>query len=60
MIGYCEKCEEYRTDTSQDAWGFVWNGAAPQCQRCGSIVEPLNNSQHDEFAAEFNGEDESE
>jgi hypothetical protein len=48
MKGYCEKCEEYRTDTGDDVWGFVWYSGAPLCQRCQSVVDFAPNGQDNE------------
>jgi len=40
---YCPTCEEYRTDSGHDAWGFVWFAGIPVCQRCMSVVEFTSN-----------------
>jgi len=45
---YCARCEEIRTDTGEDAWGFVWYAGAAICQRCQSVVEFTPNSQENE------------
>jgi|GEM_PF-2394539 len=49
MKGYCPRCEEIRTDSGDDAWGFVWHAAVPQCQRCGSVVELSEDSKQNEL-----------
>ena len=51
-------CGEYRTDNGDDAWGFLMNGGAPQCQRCGSIIELGNNGQSDSSADDIDLGDE--
>jgi len=45
---YCLRCEEVRTDSRDDAWGFVWYAGAPICQRCQSVVEITSNGQENE------------
>lgn len=40
---YCPTCEEFRTDSGNDAWGFVWFAGIPICQRCQSVVEFTSN-----------------
>jgi hypothetical protein len=45
---YCPRCEEYRTDTGEDAWGFIWFAGAPVCMRCQSIVDFSSNGQEEE------------
>ncbi len=45
---YCPTCQEIRSDTGEDAWGFIWHTGAPVCQRCQSIVDLTNNGQAEE------------
>lgn len=52
MRAYCAKCEEYRTDDGNDAWGFIWYATSPICQRCAGVVEIINNS-HEEPPPDF-------
>jgi hypothetical protein len=58
-VAYCPRCEEIRTDTGQDAWGFVWYAGAAICQRCQSVVEFTPNGQENE-AEEIEEEEEQE
>jgi len=39
MRGYCARCQEYRSDVSEDAWSIVWKQGNPTCERCGSFVD---------------------
>jgi len=48
MKAYCARCEELRTDSGEDAWGFIWYAGAPICQRCQSVVEFQPNGQDNE------------
>lgn len=46
MKGYCAKCEEWRTDTGDDVWGFIWYAGMPICLRCNSVLElPLDGQE---------------
>jgi len=56
---YCLRCDEIRTDTGDDAWGFVWYAGAPICQRCQSVVEITFDGQENE-AEEIDEEHEKE
>jgi hypothetical protein len=58
MKAYCPRCEEIRTDTGEDAWGFVWYSGAPICQRCQSVVEFVPNGQREDNEIEAIEEDE--
>ena len=44
---YCHNCMEYRTDTGDDIWGFVWYAGSAICQRCQSIVDFMPNGQQE-------------
>jgi len=40
MRGYCPKCQEYRSDKGEDAWGIEWTDyGTPLCERCGHTVD---------------------
>jgi hypothetical protein len=38
---------EYRTDSGDDAWGFVWYAGSAICQRCQCVVEFSPNGQQE-------------
>ncbi len=60
MKGYCPACEEFRTETGDDAWGLVWHGAMPVCQRCGSIVELREQEDKEDEIEEMDEEEDEE
>jgi len=47
MKAYCHNCMEIRTDSGDDAWGFVWYAGSAICQRCQSVVEFMPNGQQE-------------
>lgn len=49
---YCHNCMEYRTDSGDDAWGYVWYAGSAICQRCQSVVEFMPNGQAEQEEAE--------
>ncbi len=60
MKAYCPRCEELRTDSGDDAWGFLWHAGAPMCQRCQSVVELDANGQENEVQEEDEQDTEAE
>lgn len=58
MRGYCEKCEEYRTDDGSDVWGFIWYSGMPICLRCQSVLELPADGQYS-GAVDIEQEDDS-
>ena len=47
MKAYCHNCMEIRTDSGDDAWGYVWYAGSAICQRCQSVVEFMPNGQQE-------------
>jgi hypothetical protein len=45
MRGFCSKCKEYRSDDGENAWGIVWINETPICEKCGSFVDILDDSE---------------
>jgi len=43
---------EIRTDSGDDAWGYVWYAGSAICQRCQSVVEFMPDGQEDEDETE--------
>jgi len=52
MKAYCHNCMEIRTDSGDDAWGYVWYAGSAICQRCQSVVEFMPDGQEDEDETE--------
>ena len=46
-----------RSDSGDDAWGFLWNATVPLCQRCGSVVVLRDNGEAENGAIEDINED---
>jgi hypothetical protein len=51
---------EIRTDSGDDAWGFVWYAGSAICQRCQSVVEFLPNGQAEQEEMEEVEEEEEQ
>jgi len=52
MKAYYHNCMEYRTDSGDDAWGFIWYASSAICQCCQSIVEFMPDGQETEDETE--------
>ncbi|MGB9622447.1 MAG: hypothetical protein ACPL07_01255 [Candidatus Bathyarchaeia archaeon] len=54
MRGFCSKCKEYRSDEGENAWGIVWLDEMPVCEKCGSLVDILDDCEDEIYSS--NGE----